>query len=132
MAGSHTSDAPYVSPLPGLKATRLEASRRKRRHGARMAIAAGICLIAAPVAVTAVLPDTPKQAVELDAAIMDFSREGAVINLSLMAADGGQRVYVEDAANNILEIPVSPGQTSVTAQLPANFVTSEALIVRVH
>lgn len=107
----------------------------------RIAIATGLCLAAAPIAAMAFLPATPAQAIErtepkqeiaLDAAVMGFSQEGATINVSLMASDDGQHVYVEDAANNILEIPVSPGQTSVSAQLPANFVTSDALIIRVH
>ncbi len=71
------------------------------------------------------------RAVELDGAIMNFSQQGNAINLSLMATDNGQRVFVQDAAGELFEIPVSPGQTNVSAELPAHFAASETLTFRV-
>jgi hypothetical protein len=106
--------------------------RQKRKVATRIAIAAGICLALTPVAVTAIVPDRPATAVELDSAVMNFQREGNAISLELFATDDGQRVYVEDASNNIFEIPVSPGQTRVSAELPATLAASDTLTLRVH
>jgi hypothetical protein len=47
------------------------------------------------------------------------------------ASDDGQRVFVHDAAGELSEIPVSPGQTNVSAQIPAHFATSDTLRLRV-
>jgi hypothetical protein len=116
-----------------------------------LALATGAFLAAAPVVVTAIVPDRTEaiadaapvaqpetalvayagRAVELDGAIMQFSQQGNAIKLSLMAADDGQRVFVQDAAGELFEIPVSPGQTHVSAELPAHFAASETLTIRI-
>ncbi len=135
MAGSYTlNNTEFAShaALSDVTAARLAPKRRKRKIAAGIAIAAGLCLAVTPVAVTAILPDRSGPAVEVDSAIMDFKRDGDAISMELFATDDGQRVYVEDASNNIFEIPVSPGQTRVTAELPASFATSDSLTLRVH
>jgi len=71
------------------------------------------------------------RAVELDGAIMKFSQKGNAINFSLMASDDGQRVFVQDTAGELFEIPVSPGQTNVSTELPTHFAASETLTLRV-
>jgi hypothetical protein len=146
MAGSHLSTIGYASRTDERPA-RPAPNRQGRRLATGIAVATGLALAVVPVAVMAVLPGAPAQAVvstkpvetlvpsqglAIDPAIMAFSQDGATIKLSLMAADDGQRVYVEDAANNIIEIPVSPGQTNVTAELPDTFVASDTLTIRVH
>jgi hypothetical protein len=143
MAGSHPSNVIDFTSRTGfadVRPARPAPNSQGRKMATRIAIATGLCLAAAPLATMALLPgapaqaierESPRQAIALDAAIMAFTQDGATINVSLMASDDGQRVYVEDAANNIIEIPVSPGQTHVSAQLPASFVTSGALTIRV-
>ena len=71
------------------------------------------------------------RAVELDQAIMGFRQDGLSINLSVMATDDGQRIFVQEAGGELFQIPVSPGQTNVSAELPAHFAGSEALSFRV-
>lgn len=68
---------------------------------------------------------------ELDGSITQFRQQGADVNFRLMASDEGQSVWVQNAAGDLFDIPVSPGQTHVTAQLPADFVASESLTFRV-
>ena len=48
-----------------------------------------------------------------------------------MASDDGQRIFVQEAGGELFQIPVSPGQTNVSAELPAHFAGSEALSFRV-
>ncbi len=71
------------------------------------------------------------RAVELDQAIMGFRQDGLSINLSVMATDDGQRIFVQEAGGELFHIPVSPGQTNVSAELPAHFADSAALSFRV-
>lgn len=71
------------------------------------------------------------RAVELDQAIMGFRQDGLSINLSVMASDDGQRIFVQEAGGELFQIPVSPGQTNVSAELPAHFADSAALSFRV-
>ncbi len=71
------------------------------------------------------------RAVELDQAIMGFRQDGLSINLSVMATDDGQRIFVQEAGGELFQIPVSPGQTNVSAELPAHFADSAALSFRV-
>ena len=71
------------------------------------------------------------RAVELDQAIMGFRKDGLSINLSVMASDDGQRIFVQEAGGELFQIPVSPGQTNVSAELPAHFADSAALSFRV-
>jgi hypothetical protein len=71
------------------------------------------------------------RAVELDQAIMGFRKDGLSINLSVMATDDGQRIFVQEAGGELFQIPVSPGQTNVSAELPAHFADSAALSFRV-
>jgi hypothetical protein len=113
----------------------------------RAAIAAGATLLLAPLAVMALAPGPiepapvaepdvahvglPGRAVELDGAIMKFSQQGDTIALSLMPSDYGQRVFVQDGAGELFEIPISPGQSNVSAELPASFAAAETLTIRV-
>ena len=109
---------------------------------------AGTLLATAPIVFTSFVPERPASvavaatpdaaliaftgsAIELDGAIMKFSQQGNAINFSLMASDDGQRVFVQDAAGELFEIPVSPGQTNVSAELPAHFAASDTLSLRV-
>ena len=71
------------------------------------------------------------RAVELDQAIMGFRQDGLSINLSVMATDDGQRIFVQEAGGELFQIPVSPGQTNVSAELPAHFADSDAVSFRV-
>ena len=71
------------------------------------------------------------RAVELDQAIMGFRQDGLSINLSVMASDDGQRIFVQEAGGELFQIPLSPGQTNVSAELPAHFADSAALSFRV-
>ena len=71
------------------------------------------------------------RAVELDQAIMGFRKDGLSINLRVMASDDGQRIFVQEAGGELFQIPVSPGQTNVSAELPAHFADSAALSFRV-
>ena len=71
------------------------------------------------------------RAVELDQAIMGFRQDGLSINLSVMATDDGQRIFVQEAGGELFQIPLSPGQTNVSAELPAHFADSAALSFRV-
>ena len=71
------------------------------------------------------------RAVELDQAIMGFRQDGLSINLSVMATDYGQRIFVQEAGGELFQIPLSPGQTNVSAELPAHFADSAALSFRV-
>jgi hypothetical protein len=113
-----------------------------------MMIAAGALLPIAPIAATSFIPERPASveaaatpdaalivftgsAIERDGAIMRFSQPGNAITFSLMASDDGQRVFVQDAAGELLEIPVSPGQTNVSAQLPAHFAASDTLSLHI-
>ena len=143
MAGSHTlSDHAFVRPKQGL--------RRKLALGATLA--AGGLLAAAPIAVNAIGAQDAQSAettqlasaqsdarlvaytdgaVELDQAIMGFRQDGLSINLSVMANDDGQGIFVQDASGELFQIPVSPGQTNVSAELPAHFADSETLSFRV-
>ena len=108
----------------------------------------GTLLATAPIAVTSFVPERPASveaaatpdaaliafggsAIERDGAIMRFSQQDNAINFSLMASDDGQRVFVQDAAGERFEIPVSPGQTNVSAQLSAHFAASDTLSLRV-
>lgn len=148
MDGSHTlNDQAFVRNTR----TRRAGDGKSRRIAVGVALMTGAFLAIAPVAVMAISPDRAHadadaattiqqdaalvaftgRAVELDGAIMNFSQQGNAINLSLMATDNGQRVFVQDAAGELFEIPVSPGQTNVSAELPAHFAASETLTFRV-
>ena len=139
MAGSQTRNDHAVAPSAPV--------RRNRAVPAGMMIA-GTLLATAPIAVTSFAPERPASieaaatpdaaliaftgsAIERDGAIMKFSQQGNAINFSLMASDDGQRVFVQDAAGELFEIPVSPGQTNVSAELPAHFAASDKLSLRV-
>jgi hypothetical protein len=140
MADSHTlNDHTVATGAP---------VRRDRALPSGMMIAAGALLATAPIVVTSFVPERPASvaaattadaaliaftgsAIELDGAIMKFSKQGNAINFSLMASDDGQRVFVQDAAGELFEIPVSPGQTNVSAELPAHFAASDTLSLRV-
>lgn len=148
MAGSHTLNDQVSTARARI---RTESDRKSRKTATTIALATGAFLALAPIAVTAIVPERAEaasastettqpetslvaftgRAVELDGAIMKFSQQGNAINLSLMATDNGQRVFVQDAAGELFEIPVSPGQTNVSAELPAHFAASETLTVRV-
>ena len=139
MADSHTRNDHAVAPSAPV--------RRNRAVPAGMMIA-GTLLATAPIAVTSFVPERPASveaaatpdaaliafggsAIERDGAIMRFSQQDNAINFSLMASDGGQRVFVQDAAGERFEIPVSPEQTNVSAQLSAHFAASDTLSLRV-
>jgi hypothetical protein len=139
MAGSQTRNDHAVAPSAPV--------RRNRAVPAGMMIA-GTLLATAPIAVTSFVPERPASveaaatpdaalidftgsAIERDGAIMRFSQPGNAITFSLMASDDGQRVFVQDAAGELLEIPVSPGQTNVSAQLPAHFAASDTLSLHI-
>jgi hypothetical protein len=144
MAGLHTlNDRAFARPEQG--------GGRKLALGATLA--AGALLVAAPIAMSAVgAQDAPTaqtknfaatqpetnlvaytgRAVELDQAIMGFRQHGLSINLSVMATDDGQRIFVQDANGELFQIPVSPGQTNVSAELPAHFAASDTLSFRVE
>ena len=66
-----------------------------------------------------------------DQAIRGFRQDGLSINLSVMATDDGQRIFVQEAGGELFQIPLSPGQTNVSAELPAHFADSAALSFRV-
>jgi hypothetical protein len=145
MAGSHIFNDQAFAP----RAVRRAPDRDGRRLSVGLALAAAALLAITPLAVMGIMPDGvetttspatkpetalvahPGRAVELDGAIMNFKQVGDSINLSLMAADDGQRVFVQDAAGELFEIPVSPGQTNVSAELPAHFAASDTLTFRV-
>lgn len=139
MAGSQTRNDHAVAPSAPV--------RRNRAVPAGMMIAVTL-LATSPIAVTSFVPERPASieaaatpdaaliaftgsAIERDGAIMKFSQQGNAINFSLMASDDGQRVFVQDAAGELFEIPVSPGQTNVSAELPAHFAASDKLSLRV-
>lgn len=143
MAGSYTfNDHPFARPKQG----------RGRKLALGATLAAGALLAVAPIALNATgaqhaqsvqtteLTTTQSDArlvaytggaVELDQAIMGFRQDGLSINLSVMANDDGQRIFVQDASGELFQIPVSPGQTNVSAELPAHFADSETLSFRV-
>lgn len=144
MAGSHTLNDHRFAPRP--------ENGRGRKLVLGASLAAGAFLAIEPVAVTAIdsqrvdaVPTTDVtntqaeaklvaytgRAVELDQGIMGFRQDGLSINLSVMATDDGQRIFVQDANGELFQIPVSPGQTNVKAELPANFAGSGTLTFRV-
>lgn len=139
MAGTNTRNDNAVAPGAPV--------RRNRAVPAGMMIAWTL-LATAPIAVTSFVAERPASveaaatpdaaliafsgsAIERDGAIMKFSQQDNAINTSLMASDDGQRVFVQDAAGERFEIPASPGQTNVSAQLPAHIVASDTLSRRV-
>jgi len=143
MAGSHPfNDRGFARPKQG----------RARKLALGATLAAGALLAFAPIALNAIgarhaqsaqtteLAPTQSdarlvaytgRAVELDQAIMGFRRDGLSINLSVTATDDGQRIFVQDAGGELFQIPVSPGQTNVSAELPAHFANSVTLSFRV-
>lgn len=131
MAGSHTFSDVSFAPRANIRSTRAATDRDRRRTSVRLAIAAGACLALTPIAVTAVLPDSSERKVELGGSVLGFAQHGNTINVTLAAADTGQRLYVEGAAGQLLEIPVSPGQTVVSTDLPEDLAASGSLTIRV-
>lgn len=144
MAGSHTFNDHSFAP-------RAEQGRG-RKFALGVTLATGAFLAIVPVAVTAIDPHRAQtaqpstlastqsdaalvayagRAIELDQAIMGFRQDGLSINLSVMANDDGQRIFVQDANGELFQIPVSPGQTNVTAKLPVHFAASDTLTFRV-
>jgi hypothetical protein len=123
MAGTYR----HSDLIPG----RFTANRTKRKIATGLALAAGAALLLAPVAVTAILPDRPERTFALDDAILGFNQDGNVINLALMAADDGQRIYVQDQSGETLMLTLSPGQTQVSAELPPEFSSTGTVTVRV-
>lgn len=137
MAGTHTLDDQDFA----------QGAIHRRKRALTLALVAGALLVIVPVALDAFVAERPQsleavqhdaaltaysaRAVDLDGAIMQFSQQGNAIALSLMASDDGQRIFVQDAAGELFEIPVSPGQTHVSAELPAHFASSETLTIRV-
>lgn len=146
MAGSHPfNDPSFARPKQG----------RARKLALGATLAAGALLAFAPIAPIALnafgaqhaqsaqttqLAPTQSdarlvaytgRAVELDQAIMGFLQDGVSINLSVMATDDGQRIFVQDAGGELFQIPVSPGQTNVSTELPAHFADSVTLSFRV-
>ena len=136
---------------PARAAQRQGPARADRRLSTAIALAAAGVLAITPIAVMAIVPsdvqvteeivaNTPPDAaliafkgrvVELDGAIMQFSQTGNTINLNLMATDDGQRVFVQAPNGALFEVAVSPGQTHVSAELPAHFTASDTLTVRI-
>lgn len=140
---------------PARAALRPGPDRGHRRISLAVALAVAGVLAVAPIVVMAIVPgnaqatNIPKtdivpgavpdaalvaftgRVVDLDGAIMQFRQNGNWINLSLRAADDGQRVFVQTANGELFEIAVSPGQTNVSAELPAHFIASHTLTLRV-
>lgn len=119
------------APRANDRSTRTATDRNRRRTSVRLAIAAGACLALTPLAVMAVLPDSAERKVELGGSVLGFVQDGNTINVTLAAADMGQRLYVEGAGGQLLELPVSPGQTVVSTELPEALATSGSLTIRV-
>jgi hypothetical protein len=140
---------------PALAVLRQGPDRAHRRISLAIALAVAGVLAIAPIVVMALLPDEAQatdrpmadsapsavpdaalvaltgRVVDLDGAIMQFRQNGNWINLNLRAADEGQRVFVQTANGELFEIAVSPGQTNVSAELPAHFNASHTLTFRV-
>jgi hypothetical protein len=142
MAGSHT----FNDQVFATRANYLRAPNRKaRKFALGLALATGALIAATPIVVSAVVsqPDvhTPAddttlaaftgRAVEVDGSVMGFRQQGDRINVTVAASDFGQRVFVQNSAGDLLEFPVSPGQTTLTAELPAAFAASEELTIRI-
>lgn len=131
MAGTHTFSDMSFAPRANVRSTHTAKDRDRRRTSVRLAIAAGACLALTPIAVMAVLPDSPERKVELGGSVLGFAQDGNTINVTLAAADMGQRLFVEGADGQLLELPVSPGQTVVSTELPEDLATSGSLTIRV-
>lgn len=131
MAGSHTFSDMSFAPRANVRDMRVTTDRERGRTSMRLAIAAGACLALTPIAVMAVLPSSPERKIELGGSVLGFAQDGNTINVTLAAADAGQRLFVEGATGQLLELPVSPGQTVVSTELPEDLATSGSLTIRV-
>lgn len=140
MAGSHTLNDPFVSRAP---------QRKGRRLALGVTLATGAVLALTPMAVMALVPDTAEsatpaieapettlaaftgRAVEVDGSVMGFRQQGDVINVAVNPSDYGQRVFVQNRAGDLIEFHVPPGQSHLTATLPAAFAAAEELTIRI-
>ena len=143
MAGSHTLNGPVFAP----RASNRAPDRNGRKLALGLALATGALLAVTPIVVSAVvtqpIESTPPvaedttlaaftgRAVEVDGSVMGFRQQGDMINVTVAASDFGQRVFVQNSAGDLLEFPVSPGQTTLTAELPAAFAASQELTIRI-
>ena len=139
MAGSHILN----DEMFGARAAYRPPNRNARRLAVAIALATGALLAATPLVVEAIVSEPVETApeasvvaftgpsVEVDGSVMAVRHEGGTLNVSLNASDFGQRVFVQNAAGELLEFIASPGQTNIIAQLPDAFAASGSLTVRV-
>ncbi len=109
---------------------------------AKIAFAAAAILVVTPAAVTVFMPErappAPVRSVDLTDPILGFSQTGDRIEVRLRPTTDAtehkthRKVVVRNAQGTEKDIPVAPGQTVVSAELPPALAGADDLTIRVE
>lgn len=129
----HDAGTQFAKSYAGAVPTRPETYRMV----AKLAILAAAVLVVTPAAVTVALPDRSETAalrsVSIKGPILSLTQSHDRIQVRLKPAateserNARQHVIVRDADGDQLAIPLKPGQTWASAELPADLASADAL-----
>ena len=132
-ASSHDAGTQFATSHAGAVPTRPETYRMV----AKLAILAAAVLVITPAAVTVALPDRSEaatlRAVSIKGPILSLTQSHDRIQVRLKPADtdiernARRHVIVRDADGDEMMIPLKPGQTWASAELPADLASADAL-----
>lgn len=109
---------------------------------AKITFAAAAILVVTPAAVTVFMPErappAPVRSVDLSDPILGFSQTGDRIEVRLRPAaneterNGHRKLIVRNAHGAEKGVPLAPGQTVVSTELPAALAAADDLTIRVE
>lgn len=112
---------------------------------AKITFAAAAILVVTPAAVTVFMPErappappAPVRSVDLSDPILGFSQTGDRIEVRLRPAaneterNGHRKLIVRNAQGAEKDVPLAPGQTVVSTELPAALAAADDLTIRVE